>query len=157
MAATGIAGFQFMSSDWEQPSDQIAMASASEQASALPSAKASAQEPEAGINTPEVAPVKPATSEESVKSATQESDTLAVKRVRAPAPPSSTVGTYKVIQPSRVYAAPNELSRSLGDIEPGINVDVVDAREGWLEIHSKHGRPPGFIRREVAARLASTH
>jgi hypothetical protein len=56
-----------------------------------------------------------------------------------------------------VYAAPNELSRSLGDIEPGINVDVVDAREGWLEIHSKHGRPPGFIRREVAARLASTH
>jgi hypothetical protein len=67
------------------------------------------------------------------------------------------VGTYKVIQPSRVYAAPNELSRSLGDIEPGINVDVVDAREGWLEIHSKHGRPPGFIRREVAARLASTH
>jgi predicted nucleic acid-binding Zn-ribbon protein len=157
MAATGIAGFQFMSSDWEQPSDQIAMASAPEQASPSPSAKASAQEPEAAINTPEIVPVKPATSEQSVKPPTQESDALAVKRERAPAPPTPPVGTYKVIQPSRVYAAPNELSRSLGDIEPGINVNVVNARDGWLEIHSKHGRPPGFIRREVAARIASTN
>lgn len=63
------------------------------------------------------------------------------------------MGTYRVVRATRVYAAPSEISRSLGDIEPGINVNVVDARNGWLEIHSKHGRPPGFIRREAAARV----
>ena len=67
---------------------------------------------------------------------------------------AASLGTYQVIRPSRVYAAPNELSRSIGDIEPGVNVSVVNARDGWLEIHSKHGRPPGFIRREAAARVS---
>jgi len=48
------------------------------------------------------------------------------------------------MRPSRVYAAPNELSRSIGDIEPGVNVNVVNARDGWLEIHSEHARPLGI-------------
>jgi hypothetical protein len=63
-------------------------------------------------------------------------------------------GTYEITRPSRVYAAPNELSQLIGEIEPGVRVNVVNTRDGWLEIHSKHGRPPGFIRREVAARIA---
>src|SRR5687767_14986633 len=29
-------------------------------------------------------------------------------------------------------------------IEPGVNVNVVNARDGWLEIHSKHARPLGI-------------
>jgi hypothetical protein len=41
----------------------------------------------------------------------------------------------------------------IGDIEPGVKVNVVNARDGWLEIHSKHGRPPGYIRKEAAARV----
>jgi hypothetical protein len=64
-----------------------------------------------------------------------------------------SLGTYQIVRSSRVYAAPSELSRYIGEIEPGVNVNVVNARDGWLEIHSKHGRPPGFIRREAAARL----
>jgi predicted nucleic acid-binding Zn-ribbon protein len=67
---------------------------------------------------------------------------------------SPAVSTYEITQPSRVYAAPNELSQLIGEIEPGVRVNVVNARDGWLEIHSKHGRPPGFIRREGAARIA---
>jgi hypothetical protein len=63
---------------------------------------------------------------------------------------SAAVGTYEITQTSRVYAAPNELSQLIGEIEPGVKVNVVNSRDGWLEIHSKHGRPPGFIRREVA-------
>ena len=66
----------------------------------------------------------------------------------------ASLGTYQVVRSSRVYAAPNELSRSIGEIEPGVNVNVVNNRDGWLEIHSKHGRPPGFIRREVAAKFS---
>jgi predicted nucleic acid-binding Zn-ribbon protein len=67
---------------------------------------------------------------------------------------SPAAGTYQITQPSRVYAAPNELSQLIGEIEPGVKVNVVNNRDGWLEIHSKHGRPPGFIRREVATRIA---
>lgn len=63
------------------------------------------------------------------------------------------VGTYQITQASRVYAEPTESSQSIGEIEPGMKVNVVNNRDGWLEIHSKHGRPPGFIRREVAARV----
>jgi predicted nucleic acid-binding Zn-ribbon protein len=64
------------------------------------------------------------------------------------------VGTYEITRPSRVYAAPTELSELIGEIEPGVKVNVVNTRDGWFEIHSKHGRPPGFIRQEVAARVA---
>jgi predicted nucleic acid-binding Zn-ribbon protein len=67
----------------------------------------------------------------------------------------ASLGTYQVVRPSPVYAAPNEFSRAIGEIEPGVNVNVVNSRDGWLEIHSKHGRPPGFIRREVAAKVSS--
>ena len=64
------------------------------------------------------------------------------------------IGTYEITRPSRVYAAPTESSELIGEIEPGVKVNVVDTRDGWFEIHSKHGRPPGFIRREVTARVA---
>jgi hypothetical protein len=63
-------------------------------------------------------------------------------------------GTYEVTQPSRVYAGPTESSQLIGDIEPGIRVNVVNARDGWLEIRSKHGRPPGYIRKEAARVIA---
>jgi len=63
-------------------------------------------------------------------------------------------GTYEITRATRVYAAPSELSHQMGDIEPGVRVNVVNSKDGWLEIHSKHGRPPGFIRREGARVLA---
>jgi len=62
-------------------------------------------------------------------------------------------GTYQITQASRVYAGPTESAQLIGEIEPGMKVNVVNNRDGWLEIHSKNGRPPGFIRREVAARV----
>jgi len=66
----------------------------------------------------------------------------------------TAAGTYETTQASRVYAAPSEFSQQVGDIEPGVKVNVVNNKNGWLEIHSKYGRPPGYIRKE-AARLAS--
>jgi hypothetical protein len=63
-------------------------------------------------------------------------------------------GIYEITQTSRVYTAPTELSQLIGDIEPGVKVNVVNTRDGWLEIHSKHGRPPGYIRKEAARIIA---
>lgn len=65
----------------------------------------------------------------------------------------AVTGTYEVTRGTRVFAAPTEFSQQVGEIEPGLKVNVVNARDGWLEIHSKHGRPPGFIRSDAAARV----
>lgn len=67
--------------------------------------------------------------------------------------PAAAAGTYDVTRSTRVFAAPTEFARQLGEIEPGLKVNVVNARDGWLEIHSKHGRPPGYIRGDAVARV----
>ena len=153
VAATGALAFQFLGSDAEQSPSRAVMVNApvtnpQARSTAEPSTPANAQQ---AIETPP-SPATPSAPER-VQPAVKEDAALVIKREPTAKTESPAPGTYKVIQPSRVYAAPNELSRSIGDIEPGINVNVVHARDGWLEIHSKHGRPPGFIRREVAARV----
>jgi hypothetical protein len=76
------------------------------------------------------------------------------KQIEKPA--ARVARIYEITRTSRVYAEPSEFSPQLiGDIEAGMKVSVVNSHDGWLEIHSKHGRPPGFIRRDVAARIAS--
>ena len=67
--------------------------------------------------------------------------------------PAAAPGTYEVTRRTRVFAAPTEFAQQLGEIEPGLKVNVVNARDGWLEIHSKHGRPPGYIRGDAVARV----
>jgi hypothetical protein len=68
---------------------------------------------------------------------------------------SMTWESYEVIQPTRVFSAPRVDSQLIANIEPGTEVNVVDSRDGWLEIRSKHGRPPGFIRKDAAVRIGS--
>jgi hypothetical protein len=91
------------------------------------------------------------TAKESAKSAAKN---LATATKAAARQETKVAGIYEITQPSRVYAAPTELSQLIGDIEPGVKVNVVNARDGWLEIHSKHGRPPGYIRKEAARIIA---
>ncbi len=122
----------------------------SEDAVPEPPAPASITEPAA--SEPPAPPEVPAASEvatPAVKAKPQPVRAVEVAKAQRP-----VAGTYEITQSSRVYAAPSELSQLMGDIEPGVRVTVVDAKNGWLEIHSKHGRPPGFIRKESARVLA---
>lgn len=64
-------------------------------------------------------------------------------------------GKYEVIHPTKVYSKPNEQSEAVASIDVGIKVNVVDVRDNWLEIRSKFGRPPGFIKKESAMPLAA--
>jgi hypothetical protein len=108
--------------------------------------------PEPAVSEPPAQPETPAVKEVAkpmVKEKAQPAKAVEVAKVQQP-----VGGTYEITQSSRVYAAPNELAQQLGDIEPGVRVNVVDAKNGWLEIHSKHGRPPGYIRKESARVLA---
>jgi len=116
-----------------------------------PPAPASLGEP-AASEQPPAPPEAPAAKElatPAVKEKAQPARAVEVAKVQRP-----VAGTYEITQPSRVYATPSELSQMMGDIEPGVRVTVVNSKNGWLEIHSKHGRPPGFIRKENARVLA---
>jgi chromosome segregation ATPase len=62
-------------------------------------------------------------------------------------------GTYKINRSTQVYSEPSDTSRLIANIKPGIKINVVDSRNGWLEIRSKHGRPPGFVQQTAAVRI----
>jgi hypothetical protein len=55
-------------------------------------------------------------------------------------PEARVAAIYEITRTSRIYAAPTEFSPRIGDIEPGMKVSVVNGRDGWLEVQSKHGR-----------------
>ena len=72
-----------------------------------------------------------------------------------PAPPPSPrraaePGSYEIIRPTSVFAEPSDSSRKLSTINRGTRVTVVGSEGEWLEVRSKHGNPPGFIRRDDA-------
>jgi chromosome segregation ATPase len=62
-------------------------------------------------------------------------------------------GTFKITRSTQVYSEPSDTSRLIANIKPGIKINVVESRDGWLEIRSKHGRPPGFVRQTAAVRI----
>lgn len=61
---------------------------------------------------------------------------------------------YKVVRHARVHSQPNESSRPVAEIKPGMEIKVVAARGAWLQVRSLYGRPPGFIRKETAVSKA---
>jgi predicted nucleic acid-binding Zn-ribbon protein len=150
LAAAAVLGSQYLNPNAGEPTTPAVVASAPRVTVASVTALSSANQPTA---------IEPATV--TTTSMTKDASKPAVNENReAPKPPllakqePRAVGTYEITRASRVYAAPTESSELIGEIEPGVKVNVVDTRDGWFEIHSKHGRPPGFIRREVAARVA---
>jgi len=62
-------------------------------------------------------------------------------------------GAYEVVRSTQVLSEPRVGSTLIANIEQGTRVNVVAARDGWFEIRSKYGRPPGFIPREAAVRV----
>jgi hypothetical protein len=78
----------------------------------------------------------------------------ATTAIAASGKPSSTAWeSYEIIRPTPVFSAPRDDSQLVANVEPGTQVNVVDSRNGWLEIRSKHGRPPGFIQKNAAIRI----
>jgi hypothetical protein len=69
-----------------------------------------------------------------------------------PPPPrrAAEPGTYETVRATTVYAEPSGSSRMLSRISKGTRVAVVRSVGDWLEVRSKHGNPPGFIRTDDA-------
>jgi len=57
---------------------------------------------------------------------------------------------YEVLYPTSVFSDAREDSRRLARIEAGTKVNVASVQGDWLEVRSKQGRPPGFIKKDSA-------
>jgi hypothetical protein len=57
---------------------------------------------------------------------------------------------YQTVRSTSVFEEPSASSRKVGSIANGSRVRVVGSTGDWLEVRSKQGRPPGFIRQDDA-------
>jgi myosin heavy subunit len=75
-------------------------------------------------------------------------------RQKPPTKPAQRVeDMYEITRPTEIYSGPAENSQLIAHAEPGMKINVVTSRDGWLEIHSKYGRPPGFIKKDAAVKI----
>lgn len=58
--------------------------------------------------------------------------------------------TYEAVRSTQVYAEPLGSARVVARLTKGTQITVVGSENGWLEIRSNHGKPPGFIRADDA-------
>jgi hypothetical protein len=65
-------------------------------------------------------------------------------------------GTYQTTRSTTVFESPSASSQVVANIPGGTRIDVVSANGQWLEVHSRRGNPPGFIRREDATLVEKT-
>jgi hypothetical protein len=70
----------------------------------------------------------------------------------APPPPQARLtassGTFETIRSTTVFAQPSTSAKIVSNIDRGIRVNVVASNAEWLELRSRFGNPPGYIRRE---------
>jgi zinc ribbon protein/SH3 domain-containing protein len=59
---------------------------------------------------------------------------------------TASAGIYEILRTTTVFAEPSGSSRTVATIPQGTRVTVVGANGEWLEVTSKSGKPPGFIR-----------
>jgi hypothetical protein len=59
-------------------------------------------------------------------------------------------GTYETVRTANVFEEPSATAKVVADIPSGTRVNVVSSKGDWLEVHSKRGNVPGFIRRDDA-------
>ena len=63
---------------------------------------------------------------------------------------AADAGSYQVVRTTSVFQQASMDSTKIASIPRGTKVNVVRSVGDWLEVRSKHGKPPGYIRREDA-------
>jgi hypothetical protein len=59
-------------------------------------------------------------------------------------------GSYETLRETQVFSEPSPTARVVAKVGKGTKVNVVRSTGDWLEVRSKHGKPPGYIRRDDA-------
>lgn len=110
-----------------------------------------------------------AVAQKQVKDSNRELERLASRGGSAPLPPARTrvpsqtmpqpapagrrafePGLYETVRSTAVHEEPLGSSRVLTRISGGTKITVVRGAGEWLEVRSKHGNPPGFVRADDA-------
>ena len=68
----------------------------------------------------------------------------------APAKRAPDAGVYETTRATSVYEDPSASSRVVSQISKGTRINVVSSAGEWLEVRSKRGNPPGYIRSDDA-------
>ena len=85
--------------------------------------------------------------------------TRTVARPVEPLPPSpppaatrraAETGVYETTRATMVYEDPSASSRVISQIGKGTRINVVSSTGDWLEVRSKRGNPPGYVRSDDA-------
>ena len=66
-------------------------------------------------------------------------------------------GVYEVIQVTSVRENPSASARAIAQINRGTKVTVVRSVGEWLQVQSKQGNPPGYIRSDDAMFIGQTN
>jgi Bacterial SH3 domain len=77
----------------------------------------------------------------------------------AATPPRRTAeaGTYETLRQTTVYEEPTNSARPVAQISKGTEVTVVRSIGDWVEVRSKHGKPPGYIRSDEVRLLSKAN
>jgi exonuclease VII large subunit len=67
---------------------------------------------------------------------------------------TSDAGIYETTRETTVYENPSPAARVITQIGKGTRINVVSAAGDWLEVRSKHGNPPGYVRSDEARLIA---
>jgi uncharacterized membrane-anchored protein YhcB (DUF1043 family) len=59
-------------------------------------------------------------------------------------------GVYETTRATSVYEAPSSASAVVSQISTGTRINVVSSSGDWLEVRSKRGNPPGYVRSDNA-------
>jgi hypothetical protein len=60
---------------------------------------------------------------------------------------TAATGTYETLRDTSVFESPSGSAKVVASIPRGVRVNVVGSTGSWLEVRSKSGKPPGYIRR----------
>jgi flagellar motility protein MotE (MotC chaperone) len=72
----------------------------------------------------------------------------------APSRRTAEPGTYETLRQTTVYEEPTNSARPVAQIGKGTEVTVVRSVGEWVEVRSKHGKPPGYIRSDEVRLLS---
>ena len=78
---------------------------------------------------------------------------------QSPAPTArqtAAPGVYETTRATTVYENPSSAARVISQIGGGTRINVVSSASGWLEVRSKRGNPPGYVRADDARQIGGT-
>jgi hypothetical protein len=84
------------------------------------------------------------------RTASRASDTRTPPPTPVSARRTAQSGVYETTQATSVHENPSSTARVVTQINRGTRINVVGSAGEWLEVRSKHGNPPGYVRSDDA-------